>query len=146
MGSTVHGVAKSRTDWVTFTCTYLCENTSDSTDEGISPTRLLPPPTPDATCKCMLSPVILTHQLLIQSSGNTLLRFNLFARGVRACMPAKSLQSCPTLCNPMDYSPQGSSVPVILQARLLQWDAIPFSRRGAHRSQESSLLTIYCLL
>ena len=78
MGSTVHGVAKSRTDWVTFTCTYLCENTSDSTDEGISPTRLLPPPTPDATCKFMLSPVILTHQLLIQSSGNTLLRFNLF--------------------------------------------------------------------
>ena len=34
----------------------------------------------------------------------------------------------PTLCNPMDYSPPGSSVPGILQARILEWVAIPFSR------------------
>ena len=38
---------------------------------------------------------------------------------------AKSLQSCPTLCDPIDGSPPGSSVPGILQARLLQWVAIP---------------------
>ena len=37
-------------------------------------------------------------------------------------------QSCLTLCNPMDYSPQGSSVHGILQARILEWVAIPFSR------------------
>ena len=37
-------------------------------------------------------------------------------------------QSCPTLCNPMDCSPPGSSVPGILQARVLGWVAIPFSR------------------
>ena len=37
-------------------------------------------------------------------------------------------QSCPTLCNPMDYSPPGSSVHGILQARILEWVAIPFSR------------------
>ena len=36
-------------------------------------------------------------------------------------MHAKSLQSCPTLCNPMDYSPPGSSVHRILQARILEW-------------------------
>ena len=40
---------------------------------------------------------------------------------------AKSLQSCPTLCNPIDSSPTGSSVPGILQARILEWVAISFS-------------------
>ena len=37
-------------------------------------------------------------------------------------------QSCPTLCDPMDCSLPGSSVPGILQARILEWVAIPFSR------------------
>ena len=40
---------------------------------------------------------------------------------------AKSLQSCPTLCDPMDGSPPGSPVPGILQARKLEWVAISFS-------------------
>ena len=40
---------------------------------------------------------------------------------------AKSLQSCPTLCDPTDGSPPGSPVPGILQARTLQWVAISFS-------------------
>ena len=40
---------------------------------------------------------------------------------------AKSLQSCPTLCNPIDGSPPGSAVPGILQARTLEWVAISFS-------------------
>ena len=40
---------------------------------------------------------------------------------------AKSLQSCPTLCDPIDSSPIGSSVPGILQARILEWVAISFS-------------------
>ena len=41
-----------------------------------------------------------------------------------AAAAAKSLQSCPTLCDPRDGSPQGSSVPGILQARTLEWVAI----------------------
>ena len=44
-----------------------------------------------------------------------------------AAAAAKSLQSCPTLCNPRDSSPPGSSVPGILQARTLDWVAISFS-------------------
>ena len=44
-----------------------------------------------------------------------------------AAAAAKSLQSCPTLCNPIDSSPPGSSVPGILQARTLEWVAISFS-------------------
>ena len=40
---------------------------------------------------------------------------------------AKSLQSCPTLCDPIDGSPLGASVPGNLQARILEWVAISFS-------------------
>ena len=42
-------------------------------------------------------------------------------------LPAKSTQSCPTLCDPIDGSPPGSPVPGILQARILEWVAISFS-------------------
>ena len=42
----------------------------------------------------------------------------------------KSLQSCPTLCDPTDGSLLGSSVPGILQARTLEWVAISFSNAG----------------
>ena len=44
-----------------------------------------------------------------------------------AAAGAKSLQSCPTLCDPIDGSPPGSPVPGILQARTLEWVAISFS-------------------
>ena len=44
-----------------------------------------------------------------------------------ATAAAKSLQSCPTLCDPIDGSPPGSPVPGILQARTLEWVAISFS-------------------
>ena len=46
-------------------------------------------------------------------------------------MHAESLQSCPTLCDPMDCGPPGSSVHGILQARILKWVAISFSRRSS---------------
>ena len=46
---------------------------------------------------------------------------------VVAAAAAKSLQSCPTLCDPIDGSPPGSPVPGILQARTLEWGAIAFS-------------------
>ena len=44
-----------------------------------------------------------------------------------AAAAAKSLQSCPTLCDPRDGSPPGSPIPGILQARTLEWVAISFS-------------------
>ena len=44
-----------------------------------------------------------------------------------AATAAKSLQSCPTLCDPIDGSPPGSAIPGILQARTLEWVAISFS-------------------
>ena len=51
--------------------------------------------------------------------------FNLTDSG--AATAAKSLQSCPTLCNPIDGSSPGSAIPGILQARVLEWVAISFS-------------------
>ena len=62
-----------------------------------------------------------------------------------AAAAAKSLQSCPTLCDSIDGSPPGSPVPGILQARTLEWVAISFSRihmvgtenLGADQSQAS---------
>ena len=47
-----------------------------------------------------------------------------------AAAAAKSLQSCPTLCDSTDGSPPGSSIPGILQARTLEWVAISFSSAG----------------
>ena len=47
-----------------------------------------------------------------------------------AAVAAKSLQSCPTLCDPIDGSLPGSPVPGILQARTLEWVAVSFSNAG----------------
>ena len=55
--------------------------------------------------------------------------------GITAAAAAKSLQSCPTLCNPMDCTPLGSSVQEIVQARILEWVAMP-SSRGSSRSRD----------
>ena len=49
------------------------------------------------------------------------------AAAAAAAAASKSLQSCSTLCDPIDGSPLGSSVPGILQARTLEWVAISFS-------------------
>ena len=46
---------------------------------------------------------------------------------IGAAAAAKSLQSCPTLCDPIDSSPPGSAIPGILQVRTLEWVAISFS-------------------
>ena len=52
---------------------------------------------------------------------------------------AKSLQSCPTLCDPIDGSPLGSSVPGILQARILEWVAILNYYRNANQNYNEVL-------
>ena len=52
---------------------------------------------------------------------------------------AKSLQSCPTLCNPIDSSPPGCPVPGILQARTLEWAAVSFSNAWKWKVKVKSL-------
>ena len=58
---------------------------------------------------------------------------------------AKSLQSCPTLCDPIDGSPPGSPVPGILQARTLEWVAISFSNAGKRKVKVKSLSCVRLL-
>ena len=62
-----------------------------------------------------------------------------------AAAAAKSLQSCPTLCDPTDGSPPGSHVPGILQARTLDWVAIAFSNAWKWKVKVKSLSRVWLL-
>ena len=61
-------------------------------------------------------------------------------QGSAAAAAAKSLQSCPTLCDPIDSSPPGSTVPGILQARILEWVAMSFSNAWKWKESEIALI------
>ena len=62
-----------------------------------------------------------------------------------AAAAAKLLQSCPTLCNPIDGSPPDSPIPGILQARILEWVAISFSNAKKWKVKVKSLSRIWLL-
>ena len=55
------------------------------------------------------------------------------------------LQSCPTLCNPMDCSPQGSSVHGILQARIPEWVVMPSSRGSSQPRDQPCIFYVSCI-
>ena len=65
--------------------------------------------------------------------------FHLLFPAAAAAAAAKSLQLCPTLCNPIDGSPPGSPIPGILQARTLEWVAVSFSNEGKWKGKVKSL-------
>ena len=64
---------------------------------------------------------------------------------IAAAASAKSRQSCPTLCDPIDGSPTGSPVPGILQARTLEWVAISFSNAWKWKVKGKSLSRVRLL-
>ena len=68
-----------------------------------------------------------------------------FSCTAAAATAAKSLQSCPTLCDPRDGSPPGSAVPGILQARTLEWVAISFSNAWKWKVKVKSLSWVQLL-
>ena len=76
-------------------------------------------------------PMFSSRSLIVSGlTFRSLIHFEfIFVYSVRKCSSAaaKSLQSCPTLCDPIDSSPPGSPVHGILQARILEWGAISFS-------------------
>ena len=80
--------------------------------------------------------------LLWFMSENVLPMFS--SRSFMLCY-AKSLQSCPTLCNPIDGSPPGSPIPEILQARTLEWVAISFSSAWKWKVKVKSLSHVQLL-
>ena len=63
----------------------------------------------------------------------------------KAAAAAKSLQSCPNLCDPIDSSPPDSPVPGILQARTLEWVASSFSNAGKWKVKVKSLSRVWLL-
>ena len=85
------------------------------------------------------SPVVRTQHSHCEGLGSIL------GQGTAAAAVAKSLQSCPTLCNPIDGSPPGSSVPGILQARTLGWVAISFSNAWKWKVKVKSLSRVQLL-
>ena len=80
------------------------------------------------------------HILLIHSAVQQKL-----TQHCKSVMCAKSLQSCPTLCDAMDWSPPGSSVHGILQTRILEWVAIPSSRGSSQPRNWSSVSYVSCI-
>ena len=62
-----------------------------------------------------------------------------------AAAAAKSLQSCPTLCDPIDGSPPGSPIPRIHQARILEWVSISFSNAWKWKMKAKSLSHVWLL-
>ena len=63
----------------------------------------------------------------------------------RVCVCMLSLQSCPILCDPMDYSLPGSSAHGILQARILEWVAMSFSRGSSLSSDRTCVFYVSCV-
>ena len=83
--------------------------------------------------------------ILKKPEANTTKIFKLL-KLVGAAAAAKSLQSCPTLCDPIDGSPPGSPVPGILQARTLEWVAISFSNAWKWKVKVKSLSCVQPLV
>ena len=75
-----------------------------------------------------------------EPSGKPIYKIYGIMQNGKLCVCAKLLQSCLTLCNPMDCSPPGSSVHGILQARILEWVAMPFSRESSQSQTEPASL------
>ena len=76
------------------------------------------------------------YNLDLEKAEEPEIKLSTFAAAAAA---AKLLQSCPTLCDPIDCSPPGSPVPGILQVRTLEWVAISFSNAGKSKVKVKSL-------
>ena len=71
--------------------------------------------------------------------------FTTFYKNHSQLMHGKSFQSCLTLCNPLDYSPPGSSVRGVLQARILEWVAMPFPRGSSQPRDRTCISHVSCI-
>ena len=72
-------------------------------------------------------PTLFKNSVQLHNHNSQILFVSMAAAAAAAAAAAKSLQSCPTLCDPIDGSATGSSIPGILQARTLEWVAISSS-------------------
>ena len=88
---------------------------------------------------------IITRQFFLLSNMPSTCKF-LPVLYISAAAAAKSLQSCPTLCNLMDGSPPGSPITGILQARTLEWVAVSFSNAWKLKAKVKSLSHVQLLV
>ena len=86
----------------------------------------------------------LTVFLLPPLSPHSILHRTVKRDPAAAAAAAKSLQSCPTLCDPIDSSPPGTPIPGILQARTLEWVAISFSNAWKWKVKSESEVAQSC--
>ena len=90
-----------------------------------------------------------THTYISIRFCNNTYRFyeilNIYGSLCYTATAAKSLQSCPTLCDPIDGSPPGSPIPGIVQARTLEWVAISFSNAWKWKVKVKSLSCVWLL-
>ena len=80
-----------------------------------------------------------------QASWIVFIRKSNSVSSAAAATAAKSLQSCPTLCDPIDSSPPGSPIPGILQARTLEWAAISLSNAWKWKVKVRSISRVWLL-
>ena len=83
--------------------------------------------------------------ILWRESACWLLPTRISFRPLCACVHAKSLQSCPTLCDPRECSPPGNSVHGILLVRLLEWVAMPSSRGSSQPRDQTHVSCVSCI-
>ena len=150
--ATVHGAAKSWTRQSTAPCT-VCQIYFSFNKEALIviplPGRLLSKATQTFLTAVLRVRHCLYFFLEIQISGAKL-RSWCFSEGLPLplsslfTMQAKSLQSCLSLCD-LDYSPPVSYVPCILQARILQWVAMPFSRGSSWPGDRTRVPYVSCI-
>ena len=89
-------------------------------------------------------PTPLHPSRLSQSTRLSFLRYTAPFHQLDICVCAKSFQLCPTLRNPIDHSQPGSSVHGMLQARILEWVAMP-SSRGSSRPRDQTGVSQVCV-
>ena len=93
----------------------------------------------------LLCEISLTEVWCYGDDYNNVLNIKVRYPEMTATATAKSLQSCPTLCDPIDGSPPGSAIPGILQARTLEWVTISFSNAWRWKSKVKSLSCVWLL-
>ena len=104
-------------------------------------TNILWPDTTSASQAKIYSPMISCIQSLIQCPTNSTLIPPELITLFSSCLYA---QSCPTLCNRMDYSPPHSSIHGIFQARMLEWVAISYSRESSRPRDQTRASCFSC--
>ena len=94
---------------------------------------------------CSCKPMQMTFRGSIMMQASSYDKFLLICLYLYTRMLAQLLHLCPTLCDPMDCSPQGSSVHGILEARILEWVPMPSSRRFLQPRDWTDVSCISCI-